>query len=494
MTTILNTAEMRARDAATIAAGTSARTLVERAASAALEILFAEFDTTLPLFLCGGGNNGADGLAMARFFTEKAGAARVCYLGALDEDGDPDRSKMTAEAAEQLALLPEKAVLYTDLDLQGVSVVVDAVIGVGLTRPVEGQLAEAISSVNRSQIPVLAIDLPTGVCADTGRVMGIAMRAVHTVSMAAYKYGHWLYPGTTLCGRVTVANIGISTENAKGALLDRCDLATLPTRPERGHKGTFGRVLVIGGSVGMSGAGFLAAKAAYRAGAGLVEIFAPSENRVIYQTQLPEALLTLYDPNDLDEKALLDAIARADAVAIGMGLGRSALCATLCATVLTHAAVPVVIDADALNEIAADPHLMQLLQQRDAVSCLTPHLGEMSRLCGRPIAEIAQDLPGAAANAAALFGVTTVLKDARTVIAEGDALYLNRFGNCGMATGGSGDVLAGIIAAFYAAGDEKAPLHGVLVHALAGDAARERCGLHGLMASDLIDALRHVLP
>ncbi len=494
MTVMLSASEMKQADADAIASGTPSRTLMERAARAALELFLTEFDTSSPLFVCGNGNNGGDGLAMARFFCELFGSTKVCYLGPVDTYGRPDTARMSEECARQFSLLPAGVRVCCELELQGISSVVDGIFGIGLARPIEGRIADAITTINRSGLPVLALDIPSGVCADTGNIMGVALRAMHTVSTSAYKYGQFLFPGTLCCGKVTVADIGIPVPNAKGVLLDKADLYTLPRRPERAHKGTFGRVLVIGGSVAMSGAGYLAAKAAYRAGAGLVEIFAPAENRIIYQTQLPEALLTLYDPAALDTALLDTAIARADAIAIGMGLGRSALTQALVAHVLTTACVPLVVDADALNEIAATPSLMRLLQLYAAPKCITPHLGEMSRLCGKSASEISMNLPSVATEAAALFGGWVVLKDARTVICDGEHLFLNRYGNNGMASGGCGDVLAGIIAAFFASGNEQAPVHGVLTHALAGDAAKEKRGTHGLMASDIIDALQQVLP
>ena len=494
MTVILSASEMKRADADAIASGTPSQILMERAARAALEIFLAEFDTSTPLFVCGNGNNGGDGLAMARFFCELVGRARVCYLGPTDEQGRPDTARMSEECARQYALLPAGVQVCCEPDLRGVSSVVDAIFGIGLTRPVEGKIADAITAINRSGLPVLALDIPSGVCADTGKVMGVALRATNTVAMSACKYGHFLFPGTLCCGAIMVADIGIPVQSSKGMLLERADLDTLPRRPERAHKGTFGRVLIIGGSVGISGAGYLAAKAAYRAGAGLVEIFAPEENRIIYQTQLPEALLTLYDPAAPDAAPLEDAIARADAIAIGMGLGRSAGTQAFLERVLTTAALPLVVDADALNELAATPSLLRLLQLYTAPKCITPHLGEMSRLCGRSVSEISMDLPGVASQMAALLGGTVVLKDARTVICDTEHIFLNRYGNSGMATGGCGDVLAGIIAAFYAADNEQAPVHGVLAHALAGDAAKEKCGSHGLMASDVIDALQQILP
>ncbi len=494
MTAILTAPQMQRADADTIASGTPSRTLMERAALAALDVLFEKFDTANVLFLCGGGNNGGDGFAMARFFFEKAGCANVCYLGAKTANGQPDVTRMSEGCAEQYALLPCGVRFWDTPVLTRVTAVVDAIFGIGLSRSITGEIAEVIGAVNAAGIPVLAVDMPSGVDAASGAILGTAMRAAHTVTMTAYKYGQWLYPGASLCGEITVADIGIKLPENTGHLLDKNDLDTLPVRPARAHKGTFGRVLIIGGSVGMSGAGYLAAKAAYRTGAGLVEIFAPQANRVIYQVQLPEALLSLYNPDALDEGALRAAVARADAIAIGMGLRCGALTAQLLQTVLQSATVPLLLDADALNELAAQPALLAVLQNYPHRKVITPHLGEMSRLAGKPISEIAKDLTSAASHMAKLLNATVVLKDARTVICEGDDLWINRYGNNGMATGGSGDVLAGVIAALLATGDEQAAAHGVLAHALAGDAARERTGAHGLMASDIIEGLCQILP
>ncbi|MBQ8358080.1 MAG: NAD(P)H-hydrate dehydratase [Clostridia bacterium] len=492
---VLTAAEMRAADERAINAGTPSRELMERAARAALEVLECEFDTSLVLFLCGGGNNGGDGLAMARFFAEGGGHARVIYMGRTDPCGAPDTDAMSIECARQFSLLPPAVEVCTVLKTEGATAAVDAIFGIGLTRPIEGSIKEAIEALRTAKLPVLALDIPSGVNADTGAVMGVALPAKKTVAIAAQKWGHLLYPGTALCGEITVADIGIRVEHSVGFLMEKNDLEDLPPRPPRAHKGSFGRVLIIGGSVGMSGAGFLAAKAALRAGAGLVEIFAPWENRVIYQTQLPEALLTLYDPEHFDEKALLGALERADAVAIGMGLSQSETAHRIVTCALTHTAVPLIADADALNLMAKDPSLLALCYKRGAPTVLTPHLGEMSRLSGYPIAALSADLPDHARAFAKGSGTVLVMKDARTVVSDGEKCYLNTFGNSGMATGGSGDVLAGIIASFAAQG--ASPLDaarlGVLAHALAGDVACSRYGNRGLMAGDIIEGLCEAL-
>ena len=495
MAVILHAAEMRAADEKEIGRGTPSRTLMERAAKAALRVLKEHFITEKVLFVCGSGNNGGDGLAMARFFAEEGGNATVCYVGTW-QNGAPDTAKMSEECARQLSLLPKDVCVCDTPSFDGVSAVVDAIFGIGLSRGITGEIAEAIERINASSIPVLAVDIPSGINADTGAICSIAIRAVHTVSMAAYKFGHFLFPGTLLCGTVHLADLGIPVPGNAAHLLVEDDLSRLLPRPKRAHKGTFGRVLVIGGSVGMSGAAYLAAKAAYRAGAGLVEIFAPAENRIIYQTQLPEALLTLYDPNALDKNALRAAIERADAIAIGMGLGDTPVVTQLVDTVLTRAKVPVVVDADALNELVRGGEIRARLAGCKAPLILTPHLGEASRLLEQSIPQIAADPIHAARQMARSFAAVCALKDARTTVTDGMHLSLNVKGNSGMATGGCGDVLAGVITALAASGlpPFTAAELGVLSHAMAGDVAKEKCGSHGLMASDVIDALCRVLP
>ena len=277
--------------------------------------------------------------------------------------------------------------------------------------------------------------------------------------------------------------------------LTREHLSQLTPRPADGHKGIFGRVAVIGGSVGMSGAAYFSAKAAYRAGAGIVEIFSPEENRVIYQTALPEAVLTLYKPSDPDLRFLIKLLGRADSVALGMGLSTGKLCHDLLHATLTYLEKPLVLDADALTVLAHSDEHLRLLRERRFPTVLTPHVGEAARLLHSTPAEIKKDPVAAAAALSQSTKSVIALKDAETVITDGATVYRNPFGNNGMATGGSGDVLAGIIAAFAARNEPlQAAALGGLAHALAGDAAAARCGMHGTMASDIIDGLQQILP
>ena len=494
MIDILTAATMYGADQQTIAAGTPSQVLMERAAKGALAVLERELDTSCVLIACGNGNNGGDGLAMARFLADAGKACRVFYLGRCNDAGEPDVAAMSVECARQYKLLPPAVRVDTELDGEGVTAVVDAVLGIGLARPVEGRIRTGLEALKALAVPTLAVDIPSGVNADTGAVMGFALPATVTVAIAAPKFGHLLYPGAGLCGKVEIVDIGVRAQKGDGALLEQGDLSALPPRPANAHKGRFGRVLIIGGSVNMSGAAYFAAKAALRSGAGLVEILTPAENRLIYQTQLPEALLTVYDPEAPDEGVIAAAIDRASAVAVGMGLSQSKAALYLVAMALSRAKVPLIVDADALNLMGRDPALLELCCQRTEPTVLTPHLMEMSRISGTPIPVITADPVAHAKRIATAIGAVVVQKDARTVISDGETVYLNAYGNSGMATGGSGDVLAGVIAALAAQGATalEAARLGVLAHALAGDEAAKVHSNRGMIASDIIEGLCQV--
>lgn len=508
MIPLLTSQQMRRCDDDTIQNGTPSRTLMERAARTAIDVLFHELtvdqDTKL-VALCGSGNNGGDGFAMARFLWEEGYRVTVCY-GGVWSDSQPDTTRMSPECARQYELWSR--VNGKTLDrlpaLSDRTVVIDALLGIGLDRTIEGKLADWIGQVNQSGVPVLAVDIPSGVCADTGRVLGCAIRATATATIATPKIGLLLYPATAYVGKLAVCDIGIPT-NVLGDEIDHwyvtpTDLTALPPRPVQGHKGTFGRVLVIGGASGMVGAPYFAAKTAYRAGVGLVEVMTHPDNRISIQTLLPEALYTPFAEDGMMSDPEVSAVlARADAVVLGCGLGTSDRARTLTGQILRLCDKPLVVDADALNLIAAHEPLQAALKARNAPTVLTPHLGEAARLSGLEVPHIASE-PIATAHALAnQHNAVCVLKDARTVVSDGHAAYIQNRGNSGMATGGSGDCLAGLIGAllcqYRAAALPTATLAalGVLIHAMAGDHAAEHLGKHAVMASDLADAVGEVL-
>ena len=267
----------------------------------------------------------------------------------------------------------------------------------------------------------------------------------------------------------------------------------LPVRQPYSNKGTFGRVLVVAGSTNMSGAAYLSAKAAYRMGVGLVNIYTVEENREILQTQLPEAILTTYDSQNPDLGDLIAKIQEARVIVVGPGMGRSLSTRIILETVLKVSEVPLVIDADAVNILAENPDLLEDHRQ-DII--LTPHLGEMGRLIKKNTRQISENIIAEAEDFARKKGLNCVLKDTRTVIARRDGqVFLNQSGNDGMATAGSGDVLTGIIAGLIAQGlgSMEAASLGVYIHGLAGDRVAEKLGRHALMAGDIIDSLHYIL-
>ncbi len=541
---ILTAREMRACDEYAIGTqGVPSRVLMERAAGAVVDYLLRRTDlypVGRVLVLCGSGNNGGDGLAVARFLSDGSrGQTRevaVLYVGRRNtETLTPDETAMSEECRRQYRLYLEAGgvVLRPDeitVALRESVAVVDAMLGIGLESTVRGTLPEVIEATVRSRLPVLALDIPTGVHADTGHIMGHALPARATVTVQALKTGLLLYPGAALCGDVAIADIGIplsAADTPYATLADRALLAgVLPTRTRRSHKGTYGRVLAVCGSLGMSGAAVLCAGGALRTGTGLVEVWTPEENRLVLQISLPEVIVSPYDAEDtaLGDRQdaseartalcarIREAVGRASAVVVGCGLGKSETARFVLRCVLESMPkgrrVPLVLDADALGLLSEDEALWAtpaLTDEKRAV-ILTPHPVEMERLCAATmenapsVTDILKDTLRAATDLAVRRGVTVVLKDAHTVVASPDGeRYICPFGNAGMATGGSGDVLAGVIASLLGQADALdgavggIAAAGVCLHALAGDAAAEEMGEIGMLPSDLIRKLPFIL-
>ena len=516
-TPILTAAQMKACDTYTIeTAGTPSQTLMERAARMAATFLLNRtdlFPTGKVLLLCGSGNNGGDGFAMARFLADGSlGETRevaVVYTGRFADGDTPDESPMSPECARQYKLAVEAGVPILPMGalskaLTHVTAVVDAVFGIGLDRPVTGEIASLLTAVAQAELPVLAVDIPSGIHADTGKVMGIALPAAATVTMQALKAGLLLYPGADLCGEISVADLGIHLSPAEKPFASLADEAllrrVLPPRLRRSHKGTYGWVILLCGSEGMSGAAVLATKAALRSGVGIARTLTPPCNRIVLQTSIPEAIISAYDT-----PTQAAGYAEGDAFVLGCGLGVSDTARETMRAVLntpsTEGSTPVVLDADGLNHLAKDPTLRNtsLLVADDKQVVITPHPTEMSRLCGKSVPNILADLPGVALDLARTRGVTVVLKDAHTVIASPDGrLFICAAGNAGMAKGGSGDVLAGIIGALlaqnrYRIGQDltvaEIAAAGVYLHAKAGDLAARDLGEYGMLPSDLIERL-----
>ncbi|MCD8083967.1 MAG: NAD(P)H-hydrate dehydratase [Clostridiales bacterium] len=495
------------------------------------------------LIACGTGNNGADGIAAGRILYERGYDVTVLLAGNLERASEEHLQQQRIARALGVCMLTCDTFIGGAQDrgqegfgasrAGGYDVIVDAIFGIGLTREIEGAYRELIamlrelagrgadedggrSGLSSTASPtgignaglrsdgrrtrVVAADMPSGISSETGAVMGIALPADVTVTFGFLKTGLLLYPGRLYAGEVKIADVGFSDESLSYAGYDCLtpgeeDLSRLPTRRADGNKGTFGRVLVIAGSHGMSGACYLSALAAYRTGAGLVKILTVPENRTILQTQLPEAILSVYDPGallqDEEEKAFVEEQCDwADVIILGPGLGQEPYVEYLTELVLSHAYVPIVLDADGLNTVAANPYLTRYFTENIVI---TPHMGEMARLTSQSVPELKSDPVRAAREYSSRYGVVCVMKDAATVTADKDgAAYVNTSGCSAMAKGGSGDVLTGVIAGLIARGMDlpEAAACGVYVHGLAGEAAAKRCGSGGVLAHDIADAIR----
>lgn len=476
--------------------GISGMVLMERAALAVFERIQKQFgqseaDEEKTVFILAGiGNNGGDGLALARLLAEAGYIVDVHYVG--------DENKASEQWKKQREILAHYPVTITVGDTgsktkeKEYTIYVDALFGIGLSREVTGEYARAIDAFNAGKGYKIALDVPSGVNSDTGCVHGCAVKADVTVTFGFCKRGLVLFPGCEYTGEVVTAGIGITDmsffEEVPGMFaFDKSDVVMsklLPKRSPAGNKGTFGKVLLIAGDMNMAGAAILSARAAYRTGAGMVKIISSPENRVILQETLPEALLGTR--NDLEES-----LNWADVIAVGPGIGKREDAFFCLQKAICDNNLPIVIDADGLNLLAGNGALQQDLSiQKDRTVILTPHVGELSRLTGQSIASLKENLSDEAMKLAKRLHCIVVAKDARTFIcAEKEPVYVNLYGNSGMATAGSGDVLSGIIAGLLAQGMPafEAACNGVCLHALAGDAAAEERGEHALMAGDIAE-------
>lgn len=455
--------------------------LMQRAGRAAFGVLRARWPAARRItVLCGTGNNGGDGYVLARLALEAGLQAEVIQLG------EPGRIRGDALRAREAYLAAGGRVQGDTGRLPEAEVLVDALLGTGLERTVEGRWRAAIEALNAHPAPVLAVDIPSGLHADTGAVLGAAVQAAATVTFIGLKRGLFTGRAPALVGELVFDDLQVPAEvhagvpaAARRLVLAELQQALAPRRRDD-HKGRFGHVLVVGGDLGMAGAVRMAAEAAARCGAGLTSVATRREHVAAVVGPRPELMC-----RGVDAPAELDALmARASVIAIGPGLGRGPWGRGLLERVL-EADLPLVVDADALNLLAAEP-----LRREDWV--LTPHPGEAARLLGCPVAEVQADRYGAAAELARRYGGVCVLKGAGSLVADGQGLAVCTAGNPGMASGGMGDVLTGILAGLRAQGLEAGPAArlGVCLHAAAADRAAAEGGERGLLAGDLFPHLR----
>lgn len=506
---LVTTEEMKTYDANTIEKfHIPGLLLMERAALVTVEELQRVYGK-IPcrvLVLAGRGNNGGDGLAVGRLLMLQG------YKVTFVLPGSNSHSGCTEETTRQLAILCGYQVrTYNTIPDAEYDIVIDAVFGIGLSRPVEGVFKEIVQWVNRSGCFVCSVDIPSGIHADTGEIMGCAVRADLTVTYGFSKIGHILYPGATYSGKLICRQMGIDEHSFQGKIpfwytYSGKEKGLLPVRRTDGNKGTFGKALIIAGSTEIIGAAMLAARSTFRIGTGMVKVVTADGNKSALQQFIPEVMLHTYTDimTEEEEKRLMitlkEAEAWADCILIGPGIGMGRTAEKLLRFVILESRRPLVIDADGINLLAMDPALQSAIsdvseQQRTVI--LTPHLGEFARIYGSAVAQVKKNIPAYTCLLAERLKCIVVCKDARTAVVQYKGMqgYLNTTGNSGMATAGSGDVLAGMITGLLAQGMNgiDAAVAGVYLHGCAGDMAAEKETEPGMMATDIIDCIKNVV-
>ena len=509
---VLSAKEMAGLDAKTIGeAGIPGIVLMENAAQGAA----AFFLRVLPdligrriTVVAGGGNNAGDGFALARIFHSKGARVKVVCLRA--------PAKLTGDALTNFTILEKIAVPITvwdeaeDFDAQWeqagrTDAVIDAILGTGLKSEVTGLYRKIVEKINGLEVPVLAVDVPSGLDATTGLPLGVAIRATATATFGFLKIGHLIEQGPELAGELEVIDIGIPPGIVQSTGIQRCLLTEEllsswiePRGPET-HKGQAGHVCVLSGSLGKTGAASLVCLGAGRAGAGLVTLFIPESLNPILEVKLTEAMTFPIaetfekSPASIALDQILDFLKGKQALAMGPGISTHEDTAALVKKLLLKAPCPMVLDADAISAISDDPGIL-LKAQVPVV--LTPHPGEMARICHCSVSDVQRDRLESASRFAKKYGAVLVLKGHRSIIAAPDGrVAINSTGNPAMASGGMGDTLTGIIAGLLAQGfDEfRAACLGVYVHGAACDRVFEEVSSRGLLATDMLDEVPTVL-
>lgn len=474
--------------------------LMERAAMETVKIVAAcQKPPCKVLVVAGSGNNGGDGFAVGRILSERNYQVTFVFLG--------DLESASSQTQKQIDILSKyKANIKSNIPEDEYDIVIDSIFGIGLSRNITGTIALAIDKINSIKGIKIALDIPSGIDASTGEVLGCAVKADITVTFAFKKRGQLYRQGVEYCGQIICVNIGITRDSFLNQTPEMFsynveDLALLPRRNRQSHKGDFGKVLVIAGSEDMSGACMLVVKSIYRCGAGVVKVITPNENREIMQRSIPEAILMCYDVGCTDDKGLeqqlIKEIEWATVITIGSGLSINTTTANILKTVLQYGKVPVIIDADGINMIAADRKLLSY--ERKAPIILTPHIGELKRLLQGDIGTTLTERIARIQIFTKEYQVIVVSKDATTFVYNEmggeSAVYCNQSGNEALATAGSGDVLAGIITGLTAQNMDpfEAACLGVYLHGLAGEEACKHSNSYYVMAHDIIKQLKYMM-
>ncbi len=478
MNKLVTTRQMKLLEQNTFDMGVAPITVMETAAAAVSGYILQKFGKCRVAVICGKGNNGGDGLACARQLS--AEGCGVTVILAFGEVKTPD-------AITNLNILKKTGISFSDTIPEDTEVIIDAVFGTGICGGAELPIFEEI---NKRDCFVVSVDVPSGVCPDTGSVQKGAVIADATVTFGYKKVGLTQFPAKKYCGEIIVAPIFLSD----CIPFDTFEMDTCPDMPGLevdSHKGTNGRLLVIAGSTGMTGAAYLSCISALRCGCGLVTLAIPENLNPIMEVKLTESMtlpLKCHDRITFEAFDKID-ISGYDCILIGPGLGVGVDVFRIIEK-LAFSGIPLIIDADGINSLK--PNIDILKESSNIV--LTPHPGEFARLTGIAISEVQQNRIALAREFAENYGVTLVLKGAGTVVAEkGGKCYINTTGNCGMATGGSGDVLAGIIGGLTARKVKNASLAGVYIHGLAGDIALENSCAESILPTDTVDMITKAL-
>ena len=482
--------------------GVSQAVLMENAALAARSVAEKQWGVRgrEVLVVCGIGNNGGDGCALARLLYAQGAAVTLLIAG--------ESRRMRGAAAENYAIverLPleilslgtgDHPAILNQLDIDRFDYVVDALFGTGLSREITGRMAALVNTLNHHRSPILSLDIPSGVDSDTGAILGCAIQAQATISFGVLKQGNLLFPGYALGGTLYHSEISFPPEMYEELLVETNVPPALPSRHAAGHKGSFGKVLIIGGSAQYAGAPTLAAQAALRCGAGYARLALPAPLCSRIFPLVPEAVFLPQHGSVLSLDHLENLVEQAEAsnaVVLGPGISTDPSSAELTRQLLTRISVPLVIDGDGLTALAGHE---ELTRERHAQTILTPHPGEMARLLGSSVSEVEARRLDTAREAADRYGALVALKGAHTVICTPQGReWINLTGNAGMGTAGSGDVLAGMTAALLARSDSfeegcsDALRLAVHLHGRAGDVAAEELGEDGITASDLVKSL-----
>ncbi len=499
---VLDSAQMRSLEQTAVEQGGSYLELMENAGKSAASFLLkmTPAEGKRIAVLCGKGNNGGDGYVVARHL-----AARGARVAVILAQGEP-ATDISREMFQKLSG-SSVCVLSCDKDWERIEKLIasadylyDGIYGIGFRGSVSEQLIRLFEAAEASPAQKIALDLPSGVQCDTGSVEGACIHADYTVTFTALKPAHLLRPALEYCGEVTCMEVGIPS-----SLLEESDCAmdvidrkiTAPLfvpRSDDTNKGSYGTLLCICGCEGMAGAAILSAGAALRCGAGLVNLALPEEIYPIVASCLPECIYTLLKEaegclTDTSRQRLESGLKKASACLIGCGLGQSGTAESLTYDLIQNSKVPLVVDADGINAVA---HNIDILKTARAPLILTPHPGEMARLLGVTVSEVQSNRLTYAKIFAEEYGVILVLKGTGTIVASPDGkAFWNPTGNPGMAKGGSGDVLAGMIGSFLAQGIDPlcAAASGVYLHGLAGDECARKLSERGMLPSDIINAL-----